>query len=272
MALYVNTNVASINAQRNLMRTTNTLGSTFNRLASGLRINSAKDDAAGLGISDRLNAQVRGLNQAQRNANDAISLSQVAEGALAETTNALQRMRELAVQSANDTLRDEDRTQSQKEITQLIAEITRISEDTQFNNQDLLGGSYTGKKFHIGAFGSQTIGMSINGAGATKLGVNAVTIATRTGANNAIASIDNAITSVADIRSELGAIQNRFQSVINNLSNVVENVSAARSRIMDADIAAETAVLTKSAILQQAGTAILAQANQQPQLALQLLG
>ena len=272
MALYVNSNIASLNAQRNLNKSTNVLNNTFHRLAAGLRINSAKDDAAGQGISDRLTAQIRGLNQAGRNANDAISLAQVAEGAMAETTNALQRMRELAVQAANDSYTDEDRASSQKEVDQLIAEIQRIAEDTEFNGMNLLTGSFKAKRFHVGAFKDQVIGMSINALSINALNVDNLVISTRTNANNAISTIDLAINSVADVRSELGAAQNRFQSVIANLSNVSENISAARSRIMDADVAAETATLTKYSILQQAGTAVLAQANQQPQLALQLLG
>ncbi len=281
MALSIVTNVQSLNSQRGLMKATNTLGTTFKRLSSGLRINSAKDDTAGLSIATRMTAQVRGTNQAIRNANDAISLIQVAEGALEETTNALQRMRELAVQSANDTYIGGDRDDMQLEINELINEIQRIAENTEFNNQVLLSGGFAGgaggtsKFFHVGADGGQTIQVTIASAHTTALGVNALSIgsgAGQTGANTAIGTVDAALDSVSDIRASLGAFQNRFESVIANLSNVSENTSAARSRIMDADIAAESANLTKNAILQQAGTAILAQANQQPQIALQLLG
>ncbi|MBF0367961.1 MAG: flagellin FliC [Magnetococcales bacterium] len=289
MALSITTNVASLNAQRNLGKATSALGTTFERLSSGLRINSAKDDAAGLSISTRMTAQIRGTNQAVRNANDAISLMQVAEGALEETESALQRIRELAVQSANDTYTDEDRMDMQAEMDQLLAEIDRISSDTQFNDTGLLSGGFSaGKTFHVGADADQTIIVSIAlvdtdnlGALSTNgniIGGGSLTnhvgtgISTQTQANSMITIVDGAIDQISDIRSELGALQNRFASTVNNLTNVSENTSAARSQIMDADIASETAALTRNSILQQAGTAILAQANQQPQLALQLLG
>jgi flagellin len=272
MPLFINTNVASLNAQRNLNKSTLSLGKTFARLSSGLRINNAADDAAGMAITNRMTAQIRGLNQAVRNANDAISLAQVAEGALDETTNALQRIRELAVQAANDTNVTSDRDDLNKEVIQLLSEIQRIADDTEFNTQNLLGGSFVGRVFQVGAFSGQTITLSIDGAGASALGVDGVSITSQAGASSTITTIDNAIDSIADIRANLGAIQNRFESVIANLSNVSENMSAARSRIQDADIADETSKLTRTAILQQAGTAVLAQANQQPQLALQLLG
>ncbi|HIJ86028.1 MAG: flagellin domain protein [Magnetococcales bacterium] len=282
MPLFINTNVASLNAQRNLDRSTNALGKTFARLASGLRVNSAKDDAAGMAISQRMTSQIRGLTQAVRNANDGISLSQVAEGALEETTNSLQRIRELAVQAANATNTDNDRGDLNKEVKQLIAEIQRISADVKFNDRGVLNGSVVGAAFQVGKDAGQTIKVSINNANMSKLGLGrlsgtaiktySVDITTASRAQSALAKIDLALGSVSDIRSNLGAVQNRFEAVIANLSNVVENMSAARSRIMDADIAAETATLTRNAILQQAGTAVLAQANQQPQLALQLLG
>ncbi|MBF0427958.1 MAG: flagellin FliC [Magnetococcales bacterium] len=272
MPLFINTNIASINAQRNLEKSTGALGQTFQRLASGLRINSAKDDAAGLGISIRMTSQVRGLNQSIRNANDGISLAQVAEGALQETGNALQRIRELAVQSANATYTDTDRADLQKEATQLLAEIHRISQDVKFNNQAILTGSFISKQFQVGTDAGQTIKVTIGAVSTAALGLTGVTISTVSGASKALNSMTAALNSVSDIRANLGAIQNRFEAVIANLSNVVENLSAARSRIMDADIASETATLTRNAILQQAGTAVLAQANQQPQLALQLLG
>ena len=283
MAFAINTNVQSLNAQNNLNRVTKSLGTTFQRLSSGLRINHASDDAAGLSISDRMTAQVRGLNQSVRNANDAISLVQVAEGALEETTNAIQRMRELAVQAANDTYTSGDRDDMQKEINQLLSEIDRIAQFTEFNNQGLLSGGFaTGKKMHVGADKDQTItvtiasmhtsAMALNLAAGDLLSLGDTTGSGQSNANIMIASMDAALDSVADLRATLGSYQNRFESVISNLSNVSENTSAARSRIMDADIAAETAALTQNAILQQAGTAILAQANQQPQIALQLLG
>ncbi len=282
MALSINTNMSSLNAQRRLTFSTNALGKTFERLSSGLRINRAGDDAAGLSISTRMTAQIRGENQAIRNTNDAISVTQVAEGALNETTSALQRIRELAVQAANDTNNSSDRNNLQQEINQLVYEVQRISSQTKFNKLSVLNGSFATKKFQVGENGGQTITMSIKAASVRALGVNSLNakIYSATGttaakmqsmANSLIAVVDRALDSVSDIRAMLGAYQNRFEAVIANLSNMVENTSAARSRILDADIAAETASLTRNAILQQAGTAILAQANQQPQIALKLL-
>ncbi|MEO5334253.1 MAG: flagellin FliC [Magnetococcus sp. YQC-5] len=276
MAFSITTNVAAMTAQRKLESTTKTLGTTFQRLSSGLRINAAKDDSAGLTIATRMTSQVRGINQAMRNANDAISMAQVAEGALDETTNALQRMRELAVQASNDTLVTTDRLAIQKEINQLLSEVDRIAGQTKFNNQILLSGGWeTAKVFHVGADGGQTIAMTVDRTTTTSLiGAAAGTslnVHVQASANNTIGRIDSALDSVSDIRASLGAFQNRFEAVIANLGSVSENTAAARSRIMDADIAAESASLTRNAILQQAGTAMLAQANQQPQIALQLL-
>ncbi len=376
MALTINTNVPSLNAQRNLGKSQNDLARSMQRLSSGLRINSAKDDAAGLAISDRMTAQIRGLNQAARNSNDGISLAQTAEGALQETTNILQRMRELSVQSANDTNTESDRNSLQAEVSQLQAEINRIAETTQFNGKNLLDGTMVGATFQVGANAgiNQTITFDIDSAKGDALGkvdagtviagtpastdymaastdyvaastdyaaastdymaastdyaaastdytadtdgstltgtpqvgtaqvgtaqvgtaqvgtaevgtaattdytvagastmIDDVDISFRAGAQTAINSIDYALSQVDNMRGALGAIQNRFESTISNLSNVAENLSAARSRIMDADIAQETSAMTKNNILQQAGVAILAQANQTPQLALQLL-
>ncbi|GAB0058799.1 Flagellin [Candidatus Magnetaquicoccaceae bacterium FCR-1] len=280
MSLSISTNLFAINAQRNLMRSTNALGTTYKRLSSGLRINSAKDDAAGMSISTRMTAQIRGLNQAVRNANDGISMMQVAEGALDETTNALQRIRELSVEAANDTMNPTDRLALQKEIDQLLSEIDRIATQTEFNNQVLLSGGWeTNKVFQVGADQNQTILVNVDRTTTTSLlsmtavgAAGAINVSTQASANATLARLDRALDSVSDIRASLGAYQNRFEMVIANLSNVVENTSAARSRIVDADIAAESADLTRNAILQQAGTAVLAQANQQPQIALQLLG
>lgn len=274
MALTINTNVASLNAQRNLGQTQGALAKSMQRLSSGLRINSAKDDAAGLAISDRMTAQIRGLNQAVRNANDGISLAQTAEGALQESTNILQRMRELAVQSANDTNDTSDRASLQAEVTQLISELDRISSTTEFNGKALLDGTFSSATFHVGADAgsTQTISLTISSATATSLSVNSVDISSQSGANAAIGSIDAAIGSIDTSRGNLGAVQNRFESTIANLQNVAENLTAARSRILDADIALETSAMTKGNILQQAGVSILAQANQAPQLALSLLG
>ncbi|MBF0414632.1 MAG: flagellin FliC [Magnetococcales bacterium] len=281
MALSINTNLSSIFAQNKLTKSTNALGKTFERLSSGLRINKASDDAAGLSISTRMTAQVRGVNQAIRNTNDAISAVQVAEGALNETTSALQRIRELTVQAASDTSYSTDRSDIQKELNQMVYEIQRIATQTTFNKQKVLNGSYLGKKFQVGADGAQTITMSILNTSVVKLGINSTTVKVfSTGqttaklqsmANSLIAVVDRALDSVSDIRATLGAYQNRFEAVIANLSNMSENTTAARSRIVDADIATETANLTRNSILQQAGTAILAQANQQPQIALKLL-
>ena len=276
MSLTINTNVASLNAQRNLGQSQGALNTALQRLSSGMRINSAKDDAAGLAISDRMTSQIRGLNQAVRNANDGISLAQTAEGALQETTNLLQRMRELAVQSSNGTNTDQDRESLDAEFSQLVEEIDRIARDTEFNDQKLLDGTFSagagGMTFQVGAQAGQTISVSVAGATASALQVNNLDVKSFDNAQAAIGAIDTAIGNIATNRGDLGAVQNRFESTIANLQNVSENVSAARSRIMDADIAQETSNLTKFNILQQAGVSILAQANQQPQLALSLLG
>ncbi len=278
MALTINTNVASLNAQRNLGKSQGSLNKSMQRLSSGLRINSAKDDAAGLAISDRMTSQIRGLNQAARNANDGISLAQTAEGALQETTSILQRMRELAVQSANDTNTSDDRTSLNAEFSQLISEIDRIADTTSFNGKVLLSGGFATASavFQVGANAGQTIGVTIAAATTSALGstvhVQSTGVTTRASATTAITYIDVAIGQVDTIRGDLGAVQNRFESTIANLSNVSENLSAARSRILDADVAQETSSMTKFNILQQAGVSILAQANQAPQLALSLLG
>ncbi len=277
MALTINTNVASLNAQRNLGRSQGALGTAMQRLSSGLRINSAKDDAAGLAISDRMTSQIRGINQAVRNANDGISLAQTAEGAMGEITNILQRMRELAVQSANDSNSTEDRVSLQAEVTQLIAEIDRIAETTEFNGRVLLDGSGGDLVFQVGYMATDADQISIDFGDLDMtaedgLSVNAVSIVDGFDVAATLGSIDTAIATVASARGDLGAVQNRFESTIANLSNIAENVTAARSRILDADIAQETSNLTKENILQQAGVSILAQANQAPQLALSLLG
>jgi len=276
MALYVNTNVSSLNAQRQLLGSGNALSTSFERLSSGFRINSAKDDAAGLQISNRMTSQIQGLNQGIRNANDGISVAQVAEGALQETTNSLQRIRQLAVQSQNGINSSADRAALQKEVTALIAEMSRIATDTQFGGVDLLQGDYSAA-FLVGANAGQTISVNLsstNGAsyGASGLGVGTVDISTAGGASAALTAVDAALTAIDGKRADLGAIQNRFSSTIRNLSNIVENVTAARSRIKDTDFATETAELTRNQILQQASTSILSQANQRPQTALSLLG
>ncbi len=279
MALFINTNVASLNAQRNLGTSQLSLNKSMQRLSSGLRINSAKDDAAGLAISDRMTSQIRGLNQAVRNANDGISLAQTAEGALSETTNLLQRMRELAVQSANDTNTTTDRASLDAEFQQLVSEVDRIATTTAFNNKTMLTGSFAATNsfhFHVGANADQVIKINIAGASAEALGsgtntIQSMAVTTRSAANFTISVVDAAISDVDVIRGNLGAVMNRLESTIANLSNVSENIVASRSRILDADIAMETSSMTKSNILQQAGVSVLAQANQTPQLALSLL-
>lgn len=390
MALYVNTNVSSINAQNQLVKSGNTLDQAFQRLSSGLRINSAADDAAGLQISNRLTSQVNGLNVATRNANDGISLAQTAEGSLQESTNILQRMRELALQSANGSNSSADRDALQKEVEALSSELTRISDNTAFGGRKILNGDFGTEAFQVGSEANETISLTLDSYDSGSLGekeVQAVTftgfttpdgtggtgetltvsvgsdsfdvvldgsedadafasafnaeagdsgvyavsdgtdvtfgvdtdvisdvttveiqsdttdgdtgiddsaavaaaadgtntvsvgdtisnvdISSQDGAQSAVASIDNAIASIDEKRADLGAFQNRMQSTISNLSTISENVSAARSRVRDADFAAETAKLTQAQIIQQASTTILAQANQRPQAALSLLG
>lgn len=274
MGLFVNTNVSSLNAQRQLFDSGNRLGVSFERLSSGFRINRAADDAAGLQITDRLTSQVQGLNQAVRNANDAISLVQTTEGALAETTNALQRIRTLAVQSQSGINSSADRTALQAEVSALKLEISRISTTTQFGGLDLLTGTFSAA-FLVGANGGQTISVNVSrtgGFGASGLGLANTSVASIAGASAALTAIDSAISTIGSTRADLGALQNRFQSTIRNLSNIAENVSSARSRIRDTDFATETAELTRNQIIQQASTTVLSQANQRPQSALQLLG
>ncbi|MBL4899305.1 MAG: flagellin [Colwellia sp.] len=389
MALSVITNISSLNAQRNLSKSGMDLSTSMQRLSSGMRINSAKDDAAGLQISNRLTSQIKGLAVAQRNANDGISMMQTAEGAMQESTNILQRMRELSLQSANGSNSGDDRAALQKEVTALQAELTRIADTTSFGDQKLLDGTFTSKAFQVGANANEVISVSIASAKASDLGttsgrtisgtgyvnanvgdaaetltfavttaagtnsvdvdiavgtgtdelidlindqvgsagfravsdgsgsitfsasdevtavtvsstltgttgsfaaagnaqtvgtagssttgtaVGSINISSATGAQSALASIDAALKAIDSQRADLGALQNRFNFTINNLSNVQENVSASRSRIQDTDFAVETANMTKNQILQQAGTSILAQANQLPQAALSLIG
>ncbi len=283
MSMFVNTNVSSLNAQRQLFDVSNSLSTSFERLSSGFRINSAADDAAGLQITDRMTSQVQGLNQAVRNANDAISLSQTAEGALSETTTALQRIRTLAVQSQNGINSDSDREALQKEVDALRTEISRIATTTQFAGVEVLSGEFSAK-FLVGANSGQTISVNLStqaltranvqGFSATGLGLTGTgnDVLTSENASSMMASIDNAISAIGGLRADLGALQNRFQSTIRNLSNISENVAAARSQIKDTDFATETANLTRNQIIQQASTTILSQANQRPQSALPLLG
>ena len=266
MALSINTNVMSLAAQRNLSRTETGLQTSIERLSSGLRVNSAKDDAAGLAIATRIDAQVRGLNVAIRNAGDAISLAQTAEGGLSEITNMLQRMRELAVQSANATNSTSDRANLNAEFQQLNTEITRQIGATTFNGIAVLSSAST-QTFQVGANATDTIDVTTSAVSAAPGG----DITSAGNATTAIGNIDTAMTAVTTSRATYGAVQNRFQSVINNLSVAAENQAAAKSRIMDADFAMETANLTRLQILQQAGTAMVAQANAVPQSVLSLL-
>ncbi|MFY8282061.1 flagellin [Pseudoalteromonas sp. SSMSWG5] len=322
MALYVNTNVSALNAQRQLDRSGTDLDTSFKRLSSGLRINSAADDAAGLQISDRLQSQILGLNQGNRNANDGISLAQTAEGALDEITSTFQRIRTLSQQAANGSNTDEDRLAIQEEIRQLSDEVNRIAADTTFGGQNLLDGGY-GASFQVGADAVQTIGFSMKSVGGTANGqaslsanggftmsgiasiasavagkgmsslaagistvgtgitgasvgfssitASGISVSSQVNAQQVFAAMDSMIAVVDKKRAELGAVQNRFQSTIRNQANISENLSAAKSRIKDADFAAETANLTKNQILQQASQTILGQANQRPQAALSLL-
>lgn len=283
MPLIVNTNIASLNAQRNLSNSSNALAVTLQRLSSGLRVNSAKDDAAGLAVAESFNAQIRGNTQAVRNANDGISLGQTAEGALGQIANNTQRIREIAVQAANGTISNTNRSQLQKEVDQLTQEISRIVATTQFNGTNLLSGAST-LTFQVGADGVASNQVSVtttdlaqNGSAglyafsASLTATGVISVTTSAAASAAIANVDTDISQISTIRSTFGAVQNRFEAVINSLQNYVENLSASRSRILDADFAAETANLTRGQILQQAGTAVLAQANALPQTALSLL-
>lgn len=329
MALYVNSNISALNAQRQLMNSGNALDTSFKRLSSGLRINSAADDAAGLQISDRLESQIQGLNQGNRNANDGISLAQTAEGAMEEVTAMFQRVRTLAQQAANGSNTDTDRLAIQEEIRSLMSEVNRVAKDTTFGGQNLLDGTYAAS-FQVGADAVQTIGFSMKTVGSTANGDNSLTanggftlsgiaaiasavtgkpmsdvlgaaglsglsaldttfaiadaafsaanlnasgisVSTQVNAQLVLASMDAMIAVVDKKRAELGAVQNRFQATIRNQTNIGENLSGAKSRIKDADFAAETAMLTRNQILQQATTTILSQANQRPQAALSLL-
>ena len=278
MALGINTNIASLSAQNQLSKSQSLSNEARERLSSGLRVNSAKDDAAGLAISTRFDTQIRGLTVAQRNANDGISMAQTAEGGLNETINNLQRVRELAVQAANGSLKDEDRDLLQAEVDQRLSEITRISEETTFNGLTVLGDGLSGGagassvNFQVGYQAGETItgtfGQDMSAAG---LSIDAVSISSATGASSALTAIDTALDTVNSFRSDLGALQNRFESTISNLATNIESASAANSRILDADFAAESAKLAKANVLQQAGISVLAQANARPNQVLSLL-
>jgi len=267
MAQTINTNLMSINAQRELSKTQQLMETAVERLASGLRVNSAKDDAAGMAIAERMNAQVRGMQVAMRNANDATSLSQVAEGGLNEVGEMLQRMRELAIQSANGTNSAQDRANLNEEFIALDAEITRITEVTKFNGLAILGADAGTFTFQVGPNSGDTLDMTTSAIAPTGL-----TIATDTDAQTAIGGIDTAIDVITTARATYGAAQSRFHSTITSLQIAEQNQQAARGRIIDADFAVETTNLTKAQILRQAGIAMVSQANTQPQQVLSLLG
>jgi len=279
MSMSINTNVSSLNAQRNLSASQSSLSTSMQRLSSGMRINSAKDDAAGLAIAERMNAQVRGMNVAIRNANDGISMAQTAEGALAKVGDALQRMRELAVQSRNATNSSSDKDSLNKEFKQLQSEISRVLGGTSFNGKHMLGVDATTMDFQVGANTTtdDTITVTSNDMTsdatitAVTTGATIDSSATTGDIKTVIDNLDTAIDTVNNERANFGASQSRFDAVISNLQQSVEAQAAARGRIMDADFATETANLSRSQILQQAGTAMVAQANQLPQQVLKLL-
>ena len=273
----INTNVASINGVHSLSRSNAALNTNFQRLSTGLRINKAADDGAGLGVSESLRAQVRGLKQAMRNANDGISIVQTAEGSLNEIQASLQRLRELAVQSASETLEDTERQYIEAEATALISEIDRLAAASDFNGISLLSDQATTIAVQVGtgtATTSNQINIQLSETSASSLGLSGggITLASAAGALAAIDQLDLALTSVSAQRSVLGATQNRITSAINAISTAVENLSSAESQIRDVDFAAETAEMSRNQVLQQSGISVLAQANQTPQQVLKLLG
>ena len=282
MSLVINTNVASLNAQRNLSNTQGALAKNLSHLSSGMRISSASDDAAGLAISENLKAQIRSTSQAERNASDGVSLSQVAEGALEQVGNLLTRMRELAVEASNGTVDTNSAIYLNNEFNALRSEIDRISKVTAFNNKNLLDGTLSGGvnlQVGINNSANDVISLAISNIGSALIGIGgasaqtlaAAAIDTQGNSQTALATLDQALTQVNSSRAGLGAIQNRLQVTITNLSTAHENLSAANSRIRDVDVASETAMLTRFQILSQAGIAVLAQANQLPSMALSLL-
>lgn len=274
MAQTINTNMYSLNAQRNLNKSQISLGLSIQKLSSGLRINSAKDDAAGLAVAEGMTSKIRGLDVASRNASDGISMSQTAEQALGQITNNLQRIRELGVQSANGTLADTERGYLQQEVTELGAEIGRIVNDTEFNGTKLFNGDASAVGIQVGSNSGEQI--DINSTDLTTLAatVSAYTVGTKADAETVISSggADSAIEEIINARSQMGAVQNRFESVIGQIDSYKEGLQAAKSRIMDTDYAHETAELARSQVLQQAGTAMIAQANQIPSGIMRLLG
>lgn len=271
MGMVVRTNTMANNAFRQLGMNNNQVSKSLEKLASGYRINRAGDDAAGLAISESMKAQIKGLEAASSNSQDAISLVQTAEGALTEVHDMLNRMVELATKAANGTYTDAQRGNYQDEIDQLQAEIDRIATSTKFNDTALLDGTFKNKGMQVGTSATETISVSISGMGANALGVDTVNVSTQTGARTAIEDINDAINTVSKTRSGLGATQNRLEHTINNLDTTAENLSAANSRIRDTDMAKEMMKYTQMNVLVQSAQAMLAQANQQPQSVLQLL-
>ncbi|NRD73334.1 flagellin FliC [Shewanella sp. VB17] len=272
MAITVNTNVTSLKSQKNLNMSSSNLAASMERLSSGLRINSAKDDAAGLGISNRLNSQVRGLEVGMRNANDAISIAQISEGAMQEQTNMLQRMRDLTIQAENGANSTADLDALKAEMDELALEITSIGSNTAFGDTKLLNGDFSaGKTFQVGHQEGEDIKVSVGKSDAGSLSVNTLAVATSANRSTSLANIDAAIKTIDTQRAKLGAIQNRIAHNISNSANTQANVADAKSRIVDVDFAKETSTMTKNQVLQQTGSAMLAQANQLPQIALSLL-
>ena len=275
MALYLQTNPASLEAQRNLANTQRALGQNFQRLSSGYRINSAADDAAGLGVSEQLRAAVRSYAVAERNTNGGLSMVQTADSALGQIGSMLQRMRELAVEGANGDLQSTDRGYLDTELGALKLEITRIVDSSSFNGQVLLGGATSTITFQVGAYNvaQDTISVAFNGVDLTTLGLAPVTVSGATAANaqNAIDAVDGAISAISSERSKFGAAMNRFSTTVSNIQSMRTNLAAAESRIRDVDVAEETASLARNRVLAEAGAAVLAQANQAPQLAMTLL-
>ncbi|MBF0439075.1 MAG: flagellin FliC [Magnetococcales bacterium] len=270
MTISINTNFAAMLAQRGLNNSTKALGTSMQRLSTGLKINSAQDDSAGLAVANRLMTQVRGLSVAKRNTSEGMALADLASAALTETTNAIQNIRDLAVEASSSTRSDADRDALQLNVDELLAEITRIATDTKYNNVALLDGTYAAKPFQIGANKGETINVTIGDA--TLPTLFNLKINTQVLASDAIATLDTAIESVNSIQSQLSGSQSRFNSITNVATATSDAYTAARSSIMDADIAQETTNMTRYSIIQQAGIAVLAQANQQPQALIKLLG
>jgi flagellin len=274
MAMSIRTNVSSLNAQRNLYNTQLQLDSSLSKLSSGYRITKAGDDAAGLGISVNLEAQIRSYNQAVRNANDGISLIQTAEAALNEQSNILSRLRELAMQSASDGIGNTERGYIQSEVDELVAELERVAQATEFNGQKLLDGSATTLEFQVGirnVAANDRISVTTVDATTATLGVNTLDLSTKAGAQAALSTIDTALQTLSTARATLGAAGNRFNSAVASIQAASESLSAANSRIRDVDVAEETSRLARAQVLMQAGVSVLAQANQAPQIALKLL-